>query len=295
MLKGNIFRILFMSIFLLSGNIAFGEVVPLVIMDVKTVSEQLFFVTVRIETEKIDSDGESSVDISTGFIVSYDLEDGRRADFLVTGRHSIQNGVRGKFFFTRSREGKPSLGETYNIEIDDFENSWMFPEDDSIDVAVMPLAGIMRELSSRSWDIYYRGVSQAMSLGFGAGTDLDAIEEVVLIGYPSGIFDTKNFIPVARRGITATPLSLDFRGKHQFLIDSAIFPGSSGSPVFVIKKGIYRDADGKIRIGSSVIFLGMVSELIMRSETSQILNFGVVYKAPVIFDVIREVLSRANI
>lgn len=281
------------------------------LMDVKTVSEQLFFSTVRIEAEKISDKGEPAIDVSTGFIVSYPLEGGKRADFLVASRHSVQNSFRGRFFFIRSRDGKPALGETYNILIEDFGKRWFFPNSPDVDIAVMPLAEIMRELSGRSWQVYYRGVSPEMSLGYVKEEDFDAIEEVILVGYPSGIFDVKNFIPVARRGITATPLSVDYAGKPQFLIDAAVFPGSSGSPVFLVNRGMYPDREGRIKIGNRVVFLGMVSALAMRKEvshleiegvsellpvlsTSQMMDIGVVYKAPAVFEIIRDILSRVS-
>lgn len=41
------------------------------------------------------------------------------------------------------------------------------------------------------------------------------------------------------------------------MIDAACFPGSSGSPVFIINEGGYKDKHGNINLGTSrVIFLG---------------------------------------
>ena len=42
---------------------------------------------------------------------------------------------------------------------------------------------------------------------------LDAIEEIVMIGYPNGLWDSVNNMPIARRGITATPVYLNYEGK----------------------------------------------------------------------------------
>ena len=50
--------------------------------------------------------------------------------------------------------------------------------------------------------------------------NFDAIEDILFIGYPTGIYDTYNNSPIARKGITATPISLNYEGKYQFLIDA---------------------------------------------------------------------------
>jgi V8-like Glu-specific endopeptidase len=62
--------------------------------------------------------------------------------------------------------------------------------------------------------------------------DLDAIERIIFVGYPNGMYDRKNYTPILRQGITATPFHLDYDGLPAFLIDASVFPGSSGSPVY---------------------------------------------------------------
>lgn len=60
-----------------------------------------------------------------------------------------------------------------------------------------------------------------------------------MIGYPNGLWDSQNNLPIIRRGITATSVKKDYNGKKEFLIDAAVFPGSSGSPVFIFNEGSY--------------------------------------------------------
>ena len=60
-----------------------------------------------------------------------------------------------------------------------------------------------------------------------------------MLGCPSGLFDEVNNLPIARRGITATPLpTYSYNGKAEFLVDIACFPGSSGSPIFTYPKEV---------------------------------------------------------
>jgi hypothetical protein len=70
-----------------------------------------------------------------------------------------------------------------------------------------------------------------------------------MIGYPNGLWDSVHNMPIFRRGITATHPRLDWNGKPEFLIDAACFPGSSGSPVFLLNEGGYFSRGG-LRLGS---------------------------------------------
>jgi hypothetical protein len=60
-----------------------------------------------------------------------------------------------------------------------------------------------------------------------------------MIGYPKGFWDRVNNLPVVRKGITATPIYIDYNGKKEFLLDIPIFSGSSGSPIVLFNEGSY--------------------------------------------------------
>lgn len=94
---------------------------------------------------------------------------------------------------------------------------------------------------------------------------IDALESVTFVGYPNGIWDKANLLPVARRGATASPLAIDFENTPCFLIDASVFGGSSGSPVFLLSLGIYSDKSGATTIGSRCLFLGVVAAVFFRN------------------------------
>jgi hypothetical protein len=58
--------------------------------------------------------------------------------------------------------------------------------------------------------------------------DCDALEPVLLFGYPENIYDRMHLLPIARRGMTATVPWVDFDNAPQFLIDIAGYQGDSG-------------------------------------------------------------------
>lgn len=101
---------------------------------------------------------------------------------------------------------------------------------------------------------------------------MDAIESVTFIGYPNGVWDKENLLPVARRGTTATPLAVDFERTPRFVIDASVFGGSSGSPVFVLNHGMYTDKRANTIVGSRVIFVGVVAAVFYRTELNQIIS-----------------------
>jgi S1-C subfamily serine protease len=84
------------------------------------------------------------------------------------------------------------------------------------------------------------------------------VEQVLVVGYPKGLWDDYNNMPIARLGTTAThPLAL-YQGKRNFLVDVAAFAGSSGSPVFSYEAPMFRQADGAYTPGTKVNFIGVV-------------------------------------
>jgi hypothetical protein len=76
-----------------------------------------------------------------------------------------------------------------------------------------------------------------------------------MVGYPNGLWDETNNLPIARAGITATHPAIDYNGKPEFMIDAACFAGSSGSPVFYYNSGARTQRNGSITMGSPSAYL----------------------------------------
>lgn len=270
----------------------------------QTVVEQLLFSTVRIEADKA-----AGTEAGTGLIFSYE-HDSKQYLFLVTNKHVVSEANIGRFFFTLSDGQKPRIGERFDIEIGGFQNAWVGHPDPSIDIAAMPLVPVLEQMQREGKQAFFKSIPHTLVPTDEQLADLDALEEIVFVGYPSGIFDRKNLTPILRRGTTATPPQLDYEGKRVFLVDASVFPGSSGSPVFICNQGLYSTKQGSVVIASRVLFLGVIAQVFIREEegkivivaapssvtpivrTRQMIDLGIVYKSSTVIETVREVLRQ---
>ena len=79
-----------------------------------------------------------------------------------------------------------------------------------------------------------------------------------MVGYPIGLWDEKNNFPIFRKGYTASHPAYDFNEKGIGLIDMACFPGSSGSPIYILNETSYSDKKGNMYMGKRVILIGIL-------------------------------------
>ena len=262
-------------------------------MKVESLAEQLLFTTVRIEVQ-----GPHGTGAGTGFVFATQVA-GHQGDalFLVTNKHVIDGFERASFFFTLADEQRqPLIGKRFDVRMDNLPQHWHGHPNASVDIAVTPLAPIIDAINAAGQRVFYRIVSSENIPIAQQMEDLDAIEEIRFIGYPNGIYDQRNLLPVTRRGITATPLQVDLNGEPKFLIDASVFGGSNGSPVFIVNQGGYTHRGGLV-VDSRLFFVGVVSSVAYVEQegqiafkeiptaqppvavTRQMLDLGVVFKA----------------
>ena len=271
----------------------------------ESIFENILFTTVRIEATLSDN----SISIGTGFVFNY-VKNDKPYLFLVTNKHVIKDSIKGKLTFNQSEDGRPVLGKVYTVEYSNFEKQWIGHPQQNIDVAIMPFAPTLNELSNRGIQIFLRFITPDLIPSDKLlKEEIDAVEDIIFVGYPENIYDDKNLLPVVRKGITATPVSVNFRGEPVFLIDASIFPGSSGSPVFLCNIGSYSPKGKGLTVGSRVFFLGIVASVFIRKDlnnielidiptgkisvvtTTQMVDLGIVYKSIVIKELIEEFLK----
>lgn len=256
-------------------------------MQVVSVIEQLMFATVRITTTSAGSGG-----LGTGFIYSdvSPITQLRRL-FLVTNKHVIAGADTSTIHFIADGGGHPLLGQEFPITVNQPELSFRGHPDPDIDITMMPLERILDVFQGRGQRAFYRSIPHTVCADEAKLMDYEPIEPVTFIGYPNGLFDSASLLPIVRRGHSATALTVDYGGKPIFLIDASVFPGSSGSPVFLLVPASTPDKHGDVYMGRGpqLLFLGVVAAVYQRDVPvltgagapyiNEMLDLGIVYKA----------------
>lgn len=220
-------------------------------------SDFLISSTIRIETTV--SNGTCT---GTGFFFSLKNDEDAKTcvPVIVTNKHVIKNAISGKLRFSlKDSIGNPLRGEYYDLVLNNFESLWIPHPDKTVDLCVLPIANVHREIQKLHKDLNYTMLRPCdIPTPDELQRNFSCVEDIVVVGYPDGIWDPINNIPIVRKGITATPLQVDFEGKSRFLIDAAIFGGSSGSPAYVFNQGSYSMPGRGLFAGSRLKLVGVV-------------------------------------
>lgn len=215
--------------------------------------EQLIHSTVRIVCE----DAKGNTSSGTGYIFFFCEKDEQSIPCIVTNKHVLVGGVKGAFNLTlKNEDGSPQLGAHEVVTLDDLHKYWLPHPKPEVDLAIIPIGPILNQAELDGKNYYYVPLGKSLLAKDSLLETLPPMEQIVMIGYPNGIWDAKHNLPIIRRGITATHPKLSLNGKPEFLIDAACFPGSSGSPVFLANIGSFVDPSGALVAGSRIALLG---------------------------------------
>lgn len=220
-----------------------------------SLSEQLGYTTIRIES--ICNDGSTST--GTGFFYDFCVENGTRIPSIVTNKHVLSNSKIIKLTFTQADDNdNPIDTKHYNISIDSASAIIVNHADKNVDLCAIMIGHIATHFASKNQKIFVRSLNKENILTDYDKYDINALEEILMIGYPNGLWDNINNKPIFRRGITATHPKHDYCGAKEVMIDAACFPGSSGSPVFIFNQGIYKTKSGRLTSGDRLVLLGVL-------------------------------------
>ena len=228
--------------------------------------EKLAYSTVRIQA--FNENGQSH--FGTGFLFGFNLKGCSDRDLikpvLVTNKHMLLGFDKISLRFNISNVyGKPILGSFEEFVISNVEEGSLFHPDPKVDLAVIPLL----EFMSQHENLYCQFLREGNIPTEFELKNVFATDEIVMVGYPCGIVDEENNLPVFRKGILSTFPSVDYNGEKKFLIDAACFPGSSGSPVLLYDRTPYLE-NTNIVFGKKNFLLGIQAAVFMHKSNGEI-------------------------
>jgi hypothetical protein len=200
----------------------------------------LLYTTVRIVTydENGNEDG-----VGTGFFYHFaDLGDfdsyDSRVEALITNKHVIEGAHKGKIVLHLEPliDGFPT--GVHEFEIDQFESKFIQHPEPDIDLCALKIDPYIREVEKKTGQhVHYQALTFWQTLADDELKQMFPISDVYMVGYPEGMWDEKNNLPISRKGVTASHPYFDFNEKSQGVVDIATFQGSSGSPIITYHPG----------------------------------------------------------
>ncbi|MFD2820895.1 S1 family peptidase, partial [Paraglaciecola chathamensis] len=219
-------------------------------------SEWMRFCTTRIETT-LSSGGKTT---GTGFFFVISQEENLQTIVLITNKHVLDGAKSFSIFLTRKDENDmPMDSPPEKITISGFDSFLVRHPETDVDLCAFILGPTLQMWADKGRYYYYGLMGFETVPTLEELSDLAAVQDIVMVGYPNGIWDEHNNQPVIRKGVTSTDPALNWNNKPVFLIDAACFPGSSGSPVFLYNPLGTQSKSGSYQMGKGLFkFLGIL-------------------------------------
>lgn len=187
---------------------------------------------------------------------------------LITNKHVIEGSTDFLISFTEGEKGRPKYGYFASLNLK--REHWTLHPTEDLAIAIISRDYFKTGRLLTDVELYFHAI-EPPELAVTEDT-YSPIEHVYMAGYPDALVDNKNNFPIVRSGCTATPVYVDFKRTPRFLVDIAMFQGSSGSPVVSFKN-------------NRIELLGIASALRLTDEGLPI-NIAIVVKASSISDFI---------
>lgn len=263
------------------------------------IQEQILHTTLHIEM--LDNTGKV-MGGGTGFLVSVPVDDGGVKVILVSNKHVLMATDNIAVTFTKMSNGNAEFGKSVRLPIGNLRGSIVAHPNPQVDIAAVVCTGLFNLFPDQ---LYFKAIPMDMLADF-TEEELSIAENVYFVGYPDDRYDVVNNLPLIRSGLIASDPKRDYNGLPVFVIDAQVFPGSSGSPVYI--NFTYENMkNGSFVIGGQpkVKVLGIVAQTMVRNNRLQAINvntmlvaqevlgLGIVFKSPAIVETIRLALSKA--
>jgi hypothetical protein len=227
--------------------------------------------------------------------------------WIVSNRHVLLPRIEEKeyipdsvTFYMRKIIGEALQWDIITLNRDDVKERLKLHRDSTVDIAILRIGGLFtKRIPDYSNYMSWSAVS-AENLPQNCGILVQVADDVIIVGYPGGFYDTHNLFPIVKSGMVASRWGMHFKNKPVFLIDAKLFPGSSGS--VVLSKPITSIVTSGPIAGSKeghFAFLGVYSgEPYLQEEPIELddititrkysFNLGTVWYAELVADIVND-------
>lgn len=201
-----------------------------------TTAQQLLYAVTRI----VSYNDDQITGFGTGFLMKFCESQSGFAPALVTNKHVIENSTSIQISL-HTMDGENVSNVFFPIKFNIESSPIIYHPAKDADLCALMLGSAFVHSVNSGHPIFCKFCSLDIIPSNDDLNYFDAIEDIIMVGCPNGLFDEINNLPIIRKGITATSISQNYNGKNEFVMDMACFPGSSGSPVFVYDRNGYFD------------------------------------------------------
>lgn len=183
---------------------------------------------------QINSQGEMDGGQGTGFFISINDK-----TYIVSNKHLI---CRNKHLrtqltlFTNVLDNKTF--EQFTCTSKTQINQELIIKSNKYDIALYPVDKAIEDINRKGYIFNHYIIKPDDILT--EYDECDCIEDVIFLGYPNGLKDSRTNRPFVTHGITSTPISLPLEGNEEFIISAPSYNGNSGSPIFIKKGNCYK-------------------------------------------------------
>ncbi|HRJ63575.1 S1 family peptidase [Brevundimonas sp. UBA2416] len=200
----------------------------------------------------------TAIAYGTGFLYRFSLPGGDLI-CLVSNKHVLEGRPWIEVGFAQqTADGRRAFGPSTNIRVPAGALPVIGHPDPDVDLAIMPIVPLVNEMKAKGFDAFVLSLDNSVCITPDRAEALTAATDVIMVGFPNGLMDEANNLPVVRRGSLATPYRANYAGSRDFVIDIAAFGGSSGSPVFAFFNGMEPTPDGMTMGGQSFYLIGVL-------------------------------------
>lgn len=151
-----------------------------------------------------------------------------------------------------------------SISKDEYKQRLKVHRNSTVDVAVIEIEDLIRDQVEAKVPLMDFSGLTSDHLPEKSRLTINVGDDILVAGYPRGFYDKVNKFPIVKAGIISSKWGCNFNGNPLFLIDSKLFPGSSGSVVLTKPQHI-----------------GLIDEHLMFNEKGEYIFLGIYSGEPI--------------